>query len=102
VAILVGLALKEEPRESSKQLVPIRNRRHQSDNIGCPQSTTRGRPERRVGVPAPNALDQPRWRLRQFVLYGVERGLGAQLILVGGAAADADSADLHLIGGHDW
>jgi hypothetical protein len=48
------------------------------------------------------ALDQPGRMLRQFALYGVDPGLGALLVLVGRAAADADPTDLHLVCGHDW
>src|SRR6516164_2323828 len=40
--------------------------------------------------------------LCQFVLYGIDPGLGALLILVGRAAADADPTDLHIVCGHDW
>src|SRR6266481_9950792 len=47
-------------------------------------------------------LDQPGRMLRQFALYGVDPGLGALLVLVGRAAADADPTDLHLVCGHDW
>jgi hypothetical protein len=61
-----------------------------------------GAHERCIDPPAPNALDQPGSMLRQFVLDGVESGLGAQFVLVGGAAADADPADLHLVRCHDW
>jgi len=48
------------------------------------------------------ALDQPGRMLRQFALYGVDPGLGALLVLIGRAAADADPTDLHLVCGHDW
>ena len=46
------------------------------------------------------------WLLRRLallerVLGGIEADLGARLILIGGAAADADAADLHLVRGHD-
>jgi hypothetical protein len=62
-----------------------------------------GRPDkRRVDSPAPNALDQPASMLCQFVLDGVESGLGALLILVSAATAHADSTDLHLVRCYDW
>src|SRR6185312_4149205 len=39
--------------------------------------------------------------LRLFALYGVDPGLGALLVLVRRAAADANPTDLHLVCGHD-
>ena len=40
--------------------------------------------------------------LFERVLDGIESSLSARLILVGGAAADADPTDMHLALGHDW
>jgi hypothetical protein len=39
--------------------------------------------------------------LFERVLDGIESSLSARLILVGGAAADADPTDMHLALGHD-
>ena len=40
--------------------------------------------------------------LFERVLDGIKSSLSARLILIGGAAADADPTDMHLALGHDW
>src|SRR5262249_26275856 len=45
--------------------------------------------------------DGERTHLFERVLDGIESSLSARLILVGGAAADADPTDMHLALGHD-
>ena len=47
------------------------------------------------------ALDQPN-PLSQFALDSIDPGLGALLILIGRAAADADPTGLHIVCGHNW
>ena len=56
----------------------------------------------RVGDDPEGVLDQPGRTLHQFAFYGVDPRLGALLVLVGCAAADADPTDLHFVRGHDW
>ena len=41
------------------------------------------------------------WHLFESVLDGIKPSLSARLILVGGAAADADPTDMHLALSHD-
>jgi len=63
-----------------------------------PRDGRPGDPERQpIGTPRP----APAESLLEVVRRRVEACLGALFVLVGGAAADADAANLHLAPGHD-